>query len=228
VQKLLLEFQNLDDARLVKKDFEKELPFEVIASLNHRETNRVLSNRSVQLIIYQTQEFKQPQIDRIHDLRRLGFTYPLLVITDKITPLIERFSVEEPRVNFLEKPFTLSTLRGLTKKLMVTKNIVKQQFKRYRTNQTASIETFVSGEALQTKMLNLSKGGAYFETEEKPDLSVGELLRLKFDLDQVEREHHIHGRIIWTTPKGNEGGKYGIGVKFIKQEDIYRHLLQSV
>ena len=228
MQKLLLEFQSLDDARLVKKDFEKELPFEVIAALNSRETNKVLSNKAIQLIVMQAKDFTQVQVERIYELRRMGFSYPILVIQDKASSFAEKFSAEEARVNFLDKPFELRTLRGLTRKLMTTRNVTKQQFKRYRTDQTVAIETFISGENVDTQMFNLSKGGAYFEVSKKPGLGVGELLRLKFQLDHLNKEHHIHGRIVWTTPKGYATGGYGIGVKFIKSEDIYRHLLQTV
>jgi len=228
MQKLLLEFQNLDDMRIVKKDFEKELPFEVIASLNSRETNRALSNKSIQLIIMQTKEFRQPEADRIAELRKLGYSYPLLIIQDHMTLLGERTSLEEEKVVFLDKPFSLKTLRGMTRKLLTARNISKQQFKRYSTNQHVAIETFISGENVETKMFNLSKGGAYFEIPKKPGIGVGELLRLRFKLDQVEKEHQIHGRIVWTTPKGHSAGGFGIGVKFIKNEDIYRHLLQNV
>lgn len=228
MQKLLLEFQNLDDARLVKKDFEKELPFEVVVALNSRETSKILSNKAIQLIVMQSKEFTQVQVDRIHELRRTGFSYPILVIQDKASSFSEKFSVEEARVNFLEKPFELRTLRGLTRKLMTARNVIRQQFKRYRTDQKVAIETFISGENVETKMFNLSMGGAYFEVPKKPGLGVGELLRLKFQLDHLNKEHQIHGRIVWTTPKGHSGGGYGIGVKFIKSEDIYRHLLQTV
>ncbi len=228
MQKLLLEFSNLDEARLVKRDFEKELPFEVFNSAQKEETNQVLDKRSIQLIIAQSRDFQQPEADRILELRSLGYTYPILYIVDRSSSLSERFSSEEARVVFIEKPFELRTLRGLARKLMTARAVSKQQFRRFPTNQTVYLENFASGENIETSMFNLSKGGAYFEVDKKPGLGVGELLRLKFHLDQVDKEHQIHGRVIWTTPKGHSSGGYGIGVKFIKQEDIYRHLLQSV
>lgn len=228
MHKLLLEFSNIEDARIVKKDFEKELHYEILASMNPRETQKILSNKSVQLIIYQPKEFRQQAIDRIDQLRQSGYNYPILVILDHLTPLADRFANPDSKITFIEKPFELRTLRGLTKKLITTRAVTKQQFRRYRTDQTVGIETFVSGENVETKMFNLSKGGAYFELAQKPSLGVGELLRLKFQLDQVDKDYRIHGRIVWTTPKGYATGGYGIGVKFIKSEDIYRHLLQQV
>lgn len=228
MQKLLLEFGNVDDAQLIKEDFERELPYEIVTSSRPEETHNLLSNTSIQLVIYQTQSFKEPQIRRIQELRRIGYSYPVLIIVDRSSPLSEQFATTDARVTFLEKPFELRALRGLTRKLITTRSVHKQRFPRYRTNQKVALENFASGEHVETKMFNLSKGGAYFEVEQKPGLGVGELLRLKFQLDQLEKEHQIHGRIVWTTPKGHIGGGYGIGVKFIKLEDIYRHLLQTV
>lgn len=227
MQKLLLEFNNINEAHLIKKDFEQELPFEIILSPSADETATTLANKSIQLIVLQAPLFEDSHVRRIQEFRRMGYSYPILLIVDRINPLIEQVSTAEARVTFLEKPFELKTLRGLARKLMTARTVHKQQFPRYRTNQTVALENFASGENLETKMLNLSKGGAYFEVEKKPGLGVGELLRLKFRLDQLEKEHQIHGRIVWTTPKGLGGG-YGIGVKFIKLEDIYRHLLQTV
>lgn len=228
MQKLLLESGNLGDAHSIKKDFEKELPFELLLSANSSETKKILANKSVQLIIKQSREFQQINIDSVHALRRSGYTYPVLFILDKINSLARQFEVEEEKAHLLEKPFELKTLRGVVRKLMTSRAISKQQYKRFRTNQNVSLETFISGENVHTKMFNLSKGGAYFEVSKKPGLGVGELLRLHFQLEQVEKEHQIHGRIVWTTPKGHISGGYGLGVKFIKSQDIYRHLLQVV
>lgn len=59
-------------------------------------------------------------------------------------------------------------------------------------------------------------------------MGVGDLLRLKVHLDDMERDHHIHGRIVWTTHKGHAAGGYGLGIKFMKGTDIYRNLLDKV
>jgi Tfp pilus assembly protein PilZ len=119
-------------------------------------------------------------------------------------------------------------LKGLARKLMVTKAVPRQEFRRFRTNVSATLETFISGEKYNSQMFNLSKGGAYFESSKKPAVSVGDLLRLKVSLGDVDRDHHMHGRIVWTTPKGITAGGYGIGVKFLKSTDIYRKLLDRV
>lgn len=228
MQKLLLEFKSLEDARMVKKQFEKELPYEVLASLSPRETEHILQNKAIHLLIQQSPDFKEEHAERIHTIRKIGYNYPILYILDQMNPLAERCFAEEPKLFYLEKPFELKTIQGLTKKLMTARTADRQINRRYRTNQKAAIETFITGEQFETKMFNLSKGGAYFEMPRRPNMSIGELLRMKIQLEQMEKEHQVHGRIVWPTPKGHSGGGYGIGVEFIKSEEIYRHLLQSV
>jgi Tfp pilus assembly protein PilZ len=92
----------------------------------------------------------------------------------------------------------------------------------------ATLETFISGERVETQMFNLSRGGAYFEVSERANLNVGDLLRMKVHLSDVDREHQVHGRIVWTTHKGHAAGGYGYGVRFMKGSDIYRNLLEKI
>lgn len=228
MQRLLLEFKSLEDARMVKRQFEKELPYEVLASLSQRETEHILQNKVIHLLIQQSPDFKEAQAERIQTLRKMGYNYPILYILDQMNPLAEKCFAEEPKLFYLEKPFEIKMIQGLAKKLLTTRTADRQAFRRYHTNQKAALEAFISGEQFETKMLNLSKGGAYFELMKRPNMNVGELLRMKIQLEQMEKEHQVHGRIVWTTPKGHSGGRYGIGVEFIKSEEIYRHLLQSV
>jgi hypothetical protein len=122
----------------------------------------------------------------------------------------------------------MKTFNGLTRKLLTTISVPQQQHRRYKTRQTAQLETFITGERYTTEMLNLSMGGAYFEAPEKPAIGVGDLLRLKIPGSAGSPERNIHGRIIWTTHKGPVLGGYGLGVKFIKSNDMYRQLMDKV
>jgi hypothetical protein len=111
---------------------------------------------------------------------------------------------------------------------MTTKAVPQQQHRRYRTRQSAHLETFITGEAFQSEMFNLSMGGAYFELTRRPAVGIGDLVRVKIPSADQEHDHHIHGRIIWTTHKGPNIGGHGLGVKFIKTNDMYRQLIDKV
>ena len=69
---------------------------------------------------------------------------------------------------------------------------------------------------------------AYFETEKKPAASVGDLVKMQVVLDDVSKSHMMSARIVWTTRKGAYSGGYGLGVKFVRNEEIYRSLLEKL
>jgi Tfp pilus assembly protein PilZ len=228
LQKVLLDCRSLEDARILKNYIERELPYEVIVSFDPAETSSIIGNRAIHLLVLQTGSLRDSELARIRAARESGYTYPILTLADRLTDMVVSTYAEKYKAYFLEKPYELKTFKGLVRKLMTTKTVPQQQHRRYRTRQMAHLETFITGETFQTEMFNLSMGGAYFEVSKRPTIGVGDLLRVKIPIIDQEKEHQIHGRIVWTTHKGPATGGYGIGVKFIKSNDMYRQLIDKV
>jgi DNA-binding response OmpR family regulator len=228
LQKVLLDCRSLEDARILKSYIERELPYEPIVSFDPAETSSIIGNRPVHLLVLQTNQLREAEISRIRLIRESGYTYPILALADRVNEAAFATIAEKYKAYFLEKPYELKTFKGLVRKLMTAKAVPQQQHRRYHTRQAAMLETFISGESFQTEMFNLSMGGAYFELAKKPQVGVGDLLRLKIPMANAVREHSIHGRIVWTTHKGPATGGYGLGVKFIKSNDMYRQLIDKV
>ncbi len=228
MQRVLLSCKSINDARFLKNYIETELPYEVLMSFDQKDIEQSVKNKNIHLLLMQTGNLAAQDIAYAKQLRKLGYNYPMLMITDTIGNTNIEELHQKHKIYFLERPFELNTLKGLARKLMVTRTVPQQVFRRYRTNLMATLETFVSGEKYETHMFNLSRGGAYFELGQRPLVSTGDLMRLKVHLSDVEREHHIHGRVMWTTHKGHAAGGYGIGIKFMKSTDIYRRLLEKV
>lgn len=228
MQRVLLCCKSIDDARVLKNYIETELPYEVIVSFDQQGLEAAIKAKNIHLIILQTGNLAVQDVAYARNIRGLGFQHPLLMVTDTIGDIkIDEIS-QKHRIYFLERPFELKTFKGLAKKLMMTKAVPQQSCRRYPTNLSAVLETFISGEQFPTHMFNLSKGGAYFETSQRMAVNVGDLVRLKVHLSDMDREHHVHGRVVWTTHKGHSAGGYGIGLKFMKTTDIYRNLLEKV
>jgi hypothetical protein len=228
VQKVLLDCRSLEDARILKNYIERELPFEPILSFDPAETSSIIGNRAVHLLVLQTGSLRESDLHRIRMIRESGYTYPILTVADRLSDVSVSIYAEKYKAYFMEKPYELKTFKGLVRKLMTAKAVPQQQHRRYRTRQTAQLETFITGESFQTEMFNLSMGGAYFELTKRPTLGVGDLLRVKIPIVEQDKEHSIHGRIVWTTHKGPAIGGYGLGVKFIKSNDMYRQLIDKV
>jgi Tfp pilus assembly protein PilZ len=228
MQRLLLSCKSIDDARFLKSYIETELPYEVYLAFDPREIEASLKSKSIHLLIMQTGNLAQQDLSYALQIRQNGYSHPIMMITDSVGGTNIEEVHERYKIYFMERPFELKTLKGVARKLMVAKSVPQQVFRRYRTNLPATLETFISGDKFQTHMFNLSRGGAYFELEKKPQVAIGDLLRLKVHLSDMDRQHHIHGRVVWTTHKGHAGGGYGLGVKFMKTTDIYRNLLDRV
>ena len=228
MQRVLLSCKSQSDARFLKSYLEAELPFEVMVAADSLSVQTAVKSRTVHLLILQTGKLAPADIAYARQLRESGFNYPMLMITDSINEINIEEANEKQKVYFLERPFELRTLRGLARKLMVTRNLPQQLSRRYRTNLGATLETFISGEKYASYMFNLARGAAYFETTKKVNVAIGDLLRFKIHLADVERERHVHGRVVWTTHKGHAAGGYGLGIKFMKSTDVYRGLLSKV
>jgi Tfp pilus assembly protein PilZ len=228
MQRVLLSCKSVDDARFLKNYIETELPYEVILSFDQKGIEAAIKAKNIHLMMLQTGNLAVQDIAYARTLRQMGFNYPMLMITDALGKTNVEEVNEKHKIYFLERPFELRTLKGLARKLMVARAVPQQLFRRYRTNLSATLETFISGDKYHTHMFNLSRGGAYFETNKKPTVQVGDLLRLKVNLADMERQHSIHGRVVWTTHKGHAAGGYGLGLKFMKSTDIYRNLLDKV
>ena len=227
MNRVLLNCKSLSDARFLKNYIETELPYEVVLSQDPKDIEQLIKTKNIHLALMQTGNLAKQDIAYAQSLRRLGYAFPMLMITDTVGDANIEELHEKHKIYFLERPFELRTLKGLARKLMVTRAVPQQVFRRYRTDLMATLETFISGEKYETQMFNLSKGGAYFEFTKKPVMAVGDLLRLRVHLSDVEREHHVHGRVVWTTHRGQVAGGYGLGVKFMKSTDIYRRLLEQ-
>jgi Tfp pilus assembly protein PilZ len=228
MQRVLLCCKSIDDARFLKNYIETELPFQVVLSFDQKGVETALKAKNIHLLMLQTGNLAAQDIAYARTLRDNGFVYPMMMITDAVGNTNIEEASEKQKIYFLERPFELKALKGLARKLMASRAVPQQVFRRYRTNLKATMETFISGETFHAHMFNLSRGGAYFESNKKPTVLVGDLLRLKVQLSDVEKDHNVHGRVVWTTHKGHSAGGYGVGVKFMKSTDIYRKLLSKV
>jgi Tfp pilus assembly protein PilZ len=228
MQKILLQCHTRDEANHLKNFFDTKLPYSTEVSSSPSDTEITLSSTAVHLFVLETAEYQFSEASWIRDLRGMGFVYPILVLAENIDARVMRNSVQNEKIHFLEKPFEYKALKGLTLKLMQSRNLPQQMFRRFKTNQPLKIESYSTGEHIESSMFNLSVGGAYFETEKKPTAAVGDLVKMQVNLNDVEKSHMMNARIVWTTRKGSYSGGFGVGVKFVRNEEIYKQLLEKL
>ncbi|MEO0335306.1 MAG: PilZ domain-containing protein [Pseudomonadota bacterium] len=225
MQKVLVQGKNLSEVRDIKSYLEAKLPYEIGLSMSDKDTLNIVQSRPLNLIITCLDEFNLDSAQLLKDIRAEGFQQGLLVVSSQIDPILMQACMKVDRVHFAEKPLELKNLKGLVVKLIKTRQLPQQQFKRFRTNQKLAVESYSTGEVVESSMFNLSVGGAYFESQNKCHASVGDLIKMSVSLKDVHTSHMMNARVIWTTRKGHYSGGYGVGVKFVKNEDVYRQLL---
>lgn len=99
----------------------------------------------------------------------------------------------------------------------------RQRHPRFETVQNAHIEVY--GQTIQAvaKLKNLSESGAFIEWDDRIPAPVkGDILRLTVELSQVGKKHRVSAEVIWTK---SERGDAGLGVSFIKPEDVVTKLM---
>ncbi len=227
MQKILLQCHTSDEADRMRLTLEKRLPYPVHVSLDPKSTFSIIQNKTIHLLAYETQEFGKKEWVFTKELKKAGFNAPTLIVAD-VTHFDHFFEKDDHKLFFLRKPFDEQALVGVTRKLMVSRSLTQQRHKRFNTQQSALLETFMSGESLPSQIYNLSVGGAYCEFFGKSNVAVGDLVKLKVQLDDVGRYHVINAKIVWITRNGSRTGGPGAGMKFVKYDDIYRQLMEKV
>jgi Tfp pilus assembly protein PilZ len=177
-----------------------------------------LKNQTVHLIVRQTGQSAPLDLEFARGLRRQGFARSIILINRQIGDLATSLT-EDRGICLLEQPFDMKALKGLTTKILGNRPVPQQVFRRYDVDLPTTLETFISGDKFSSQMFNLSRGGAYLEVGQRPDVRVGDLLRLRVWLSEFERERTLSGRVVWLTGKGHAAGGYGLGLKFMKSGD---------
>lgn len=228
MQKILLQCGGLEEANSLRGFFESRLPYAVEISGGKRESEEYINQFPVHMFVWEMTSYGLEESTWVKELRGLGYIYPILVLAESIDMNVMKGSVKNDKIHFLPRPYELRSLKGLTIKLMQSRSLPQQMYKRFKTNQPLSIESYSTGEQIASSMFNLSVGGAYFETEMKPTAGIGDLLKMQVNLNDMDKSHLMSARIVWTTKKGAYSGGYGVGVKFVRNEEIYKQLLEKL
>ena len=51
------------------------------------------------------------------------------------------------------------------------------------------------------------------------------MIRLCIDLDKVNKKRIVNGQIVWEGKAYSKEASMGLGIKFIKFDDIYKNLM---
>jgi len=150
----------------------------------------------------------------------------VIVAADKTDKKAEEYLHRMDRIVVLDKPFAPNSVALLCDKVVQGQQIRYRRFKRFPTNQIVKIERLGSDSALEGKVYNMSKGGAYIEIE-KGAINAKDILKLTIQLDKISKAHIVHGRVMWTIPHGFNTKNFGAGIEFMNSDEAYMSLLEK-
>ena len=228
MQKLLLLSQSNEGIHAHLDTIERKLSLHTTVVRNNLAVRTKLQEKVFHLFVIDLNTVDQECLNLISEVREAGGTFAILVLASNIRKDVQDHLEMLPNVHLLLRPFHEKSLIGIVKKLLISKSVPKQVFRRFNTNQIAEIEPLSAGGSLLTSMYNLSKGGAYCEFDSSDLLAVGDVVRMKVALNDTRSEYVFNAKVVWTTPKGKFSGRFGCGVRFVNSKDTYRELLSKV
>jgi Tfp pilus assembly protein PilZ len=185
----------------------------------------------VGVVIINATEWTKNEVLELVALREGGYRGPVLVMTKTIPTAAAVALQEMTNIVLLSKPFEPKNLLGIVRKMLNAKSVIQQIYPRYKTDQDAELEPLGKNGRYRSRVCNLSKGGAYVELDSAAAVQVGDLVRLKLELAELNRIYTMSGRIVWTKrdkdPASQNLGGLAVGVEFVGPGDVQKSLIRS-
>lgn len=181
------------------------------------------------LVIFNFNDWNQNELQFVEGLRKEGYERMIMILAKADAPTAVQNLALLERVVYLEKPFEIRDLVGIAEKAISQQTVAQRIYRRFNTEQQATVE-FSGGEtggnrAIASRIFNMSKTGAYLELNSLQDVSVGETVKLRMELEDVSRTYVMPAKIVWTQIMGRTGGT-GVGVHFTGRGAVRRHIFQ--
>lgn len=180
-------------------------------------------------VILNTKSLRKETVSLVREFRTLGLKTPVLIISDVESEEALLVTTHLGSTILLDRPVDPKNLIGITEKMACEGVVAQRLHRRHNTNESAALEICRTGTRVPMQLLNLSRGGAYFECAPGVQLAYDDLLRLNISLGKVGKNHNLFGKVVWVTPpikKGTAEPQVGVGVSFVKDEEVYKRMLE--
>lgn len=101
--------------------------------------------------------------------------------------------------------------------------------KRFQTNEKAKVEQYGRGDHASAQVLNISQGGAFLEwIDDGLNLKAGDLIRLTITLRKLGKIRSVNAVVKWIKTDKGDNRINGVGVGFIKPDQVLNHLMSRM
>ena len=185
------------------------------------------ASEKMAVVVMNVSEWNKNEMACLLSLRTAGYRGPILVMARvKVSKALESLRLMD-NVLLLEKPFENKDLLGIVRKMLNARAVAQQVHRRFHTDEVAEIVPFGKDDAYETKLFNISKGGAYLEFEAYAPVRIGDMVRVKVELKAVNRVYTVPARVVWTGKAAGRSAT-GAGVQFVGTPDVQKSLIGSI
>jgi response regulator RpfG family c-di-GMP phosphodiesterase len=226
-KKILLISKFSPEAVLVKRDIQEYTTLDVIWVKTAPEAIEAIIKGDISLIVFNFDNFTNAKVDLAEKLRGLGYEIPMILLSKLVAKDASKLIAKMQRTVLLETPYEQKEFSGVIKKFLRGDKVHQRFYRRFYTNQISKIEIFKNRKELNGKVKNLSLGGAFLEFDGTM-LRVGDVIRLRFELKEVNRSYDVMAKIAWIVEKSPWGDGRDAGLRFVKTEEVYQSLLKRM
>ena len=218
--------EKTEDAAELEKAYANanDINYKVTSVFEANHAVEALKDSPQDLLVFNLSDFSKKKLNAVTDLRKLGVDFPLLTIADNYDEEAYRFVKNLEDSVLLNKPYKKEQLLSLSKKMSTGQFVAQRQFPRFETGEKAYVSLYPNGEPSQVEVKDLSKGGACIVAPIGVGLKQGDVVKFRMYLENVGRNHHFSGRVIWMDLISDEGSYY-MGLKFMSDSEIFKSLL---
>jgi hypothetical protein len=184
-----------------------------------------LLDPAVDLVVYNNNTYLNMNVfQQVASWRKKGCLSSVLMLSKVNDEALIKSLEPANNMVILEKPYLERDLRGIAHKILKSNQINQRKFRRYHVAQEVSLSSYKSGFAGKTRVLNMSRGGLCIAGG-LDGLKSGDLLRVDFELDKINSRRSMNGKVVWVAPENEE---VQAGLEFVKDSDVYGHLLTDI
>lgn len=224
--KILIVSDSAESSSGIRTTIECHLKHKIFEVFSRGDMKKQLECAVFNLLIIDSIYLDARMLEKISWLKSAGCIFPIMCISEKAQNGYLHKLKNIEGVHILQRPFYDKNIVGLVNKLLAVREVPKQIFRRYNTNQIVQIEAMQSGENIMTCMYNLSQGGAYVEFEKGTSIGIGDLYRVRVNIEN-SNQYSFNAKVIWTTPSGRFSGRFGCGLKFISTKETHHTMLMK-
>lgn len=180
---------------------------------------------SPDLVIFNFNDWNREELNWVTGLRAEGYLNMIMILAKADVPTAVQNLRYLERVVYMEKPYEVRDLVGIAEKAIMKGAVAQRIHRRFNTEQEALVDFGVRGGAISSRVFNISKTGAYLELNALQDVCIGESVKLRLELDNMNRTYVMPAKVVWTQVMGRTGGT-GLGVHFTGRGDVKRNIFQ--